>query len=148
CQRKCSGLLIQPRGHVLRFKGRSVYKIKDGTKECKAQLENTALWHLRAYDQINQAYRCLTKLSRDSDTLDKIVQSALFTSAVIHYARPFGDNRGGSISFSKYRFKDLKQARVDRVFHDHLLDLRNKLVAHQDGTLLSAKIGQLMIEIP
>lgn len=121
--------------------------IKEGTQEWKLQLEAVAIRHLRALDQVNQAYQCFAKLSQGGNSPDEVVKSALFTSAVIHYSRPFGRNRGGHTSSSKYSIKELQHPEVDRVLHDHLLDLRDKLVAHQDGTLLPARIGHYTIEI-
>jgi hypothetical protein len=129
------------------FEDQKLGAIKEGTQEWKVQLADVAARHLRALDQINQARRCLVKLSQEGDTLDDVVMSALFTSAVIHYSRPFGKNRGGQTNSPRYRIKELRNAGFDRVLHDHLLDLRDKLVAHQDGTLLPARIGQFTIEI-
>jgi hypothetical protein len=121
--------------------------IEEGTEEWKLQLEAVAIRHLRAFDQVNQAYQCLVKLSQEGNTLDQVVKSALFTSAVIHYSRPFGQNRGGQTTSSRYRIKELQNDEVDRVLHNHLLDLRDKLVAHQDGTVLPARIGQYTIAV-
>jgi hypothetical protein len=119
----------------------------EGTKEWKLHLEAVAIRHLRALDQVNQAYQCFARLSQGGNTLDAVVKSALFTSAVIHYSRPFGKNRGSPTSSSKYSIKELQNPNVDRVLHEHLLDLRDKLVAHQDGTVLPARIGHYTIAV-
>lgn len=121
--------------------------IDEGTKEWKVQLGDIALRHLRALDPIFQAYRYLTKLLQEEDTLDEVVKSALFVSAVVHYARPFIDNRGGKTTGAKYRIQELKNPEFDRLLHDHLLVLRQKLVAHQDGTVMRARIGHQRIKI-
>jgi hypothetical protein len=121
--------------------------IKEGTLEWKVQLEDIAVRHLRAFDPIFEAYQCLSKLSQEGNTLDEVVKSALFTSTVVHYARPFSGNRGGKITSSRYKITDLRHAKVDLKLHDHILILRKKLVAHQDGELLQARIGHNVIKI-
>jgi hypothetical protein len=130
------------------FEDQKLPAIKEGTQEWKVQLEGMAVRHLRALDQIVFAHRCLERLSQEGDTSDEIIKSALFTSAVIHYSRPFGKNLGEQASFSKYSIKDLQHhPEVDRVLHGHILVLRNKLVAHQDRTLLRARIGHFAITL-
>jgi hypothetical protein len=122
-------------------------KIEEGTEEWVGQLQSRAVRHVRAFDQLNQALQCLMKLHEGWELLDEVVKSALFTSAVVHYARPFGVNKAERGSQS-YGIGELKRAAgFDRELHDHLLDLRNKVVAHQDGTLLRARAGHLMLRL-
>ena len=70
-------------------------------------------------------------------TLDAVVQSALHARAVISYAEPFVHEPWA------YQTKELKSVPgFDAEVHDHLLELRNKLIAHSDeefseGTLIA-----------
>jgi hypothetical protein len=122
-------------------------ELKEGTKEWASQLHRTAARHTRALDQLNQAVRFMASLEAGWESLDQVVKSALFTAAVIHYARPFGKNKGGGAAGS-YGIGRLKKAPgFDRVLHGHLLDLRDKLIAHQDGTVLKARVGHCVIEL-
>ncbi len=116
--------------------------LQEGTQVWLDRLYDVASQEVRALIQIDQAERHIGKLLDGWDTLDEDIKSALFTSVVIHYARPFTSNetKEGKRKYPVSQFKGVPK--FDRQLHDHLCDLRDKLVAHQDGTLLKAQIGQ------
>jgi hypothetical protein len=72
---------------------------------------------------------------QDWDHLDDELKSALLYSAIIHYARPFcfKKNYGGKKLRNSVGF--------DAELHEHLVNLRNELIAHQDNETLKAIVG-------
>lgn len=122
-------------------------KLKEGSQAWLDQLYDVAAQEVRAFNQIEQAARHISKLFDEWDALDGDLKSALFTSVVIHYARPFTNNRNlrGRRSYPVSQFKGAPE--FDRQLHRHLCSLRDKLVAHQDGTFLRAQIGQYIITL-
>jgi hypothetical protein len=120
---------------------------QEGTHQWMSQLHDNAALHIRALHQINQALQSALKLQEAWTSLEGVVHSALFISTVVHYTRPFTNNRGAK-GFRKYDVVELKKnAAFDQKLHDHLLYMRNTLVAHQDGVVLKVNIGQSRIGV-
>ena len=70
-------------------------------------------------------------------------------SAVVTYARPFlkTKNKYGETS-GEYPIRRLKDnARFDLKLHEHLLHVRNKLIAHDDGQQLPPTLHVLSIAV-
>nr|ART39929.1 J380 [uncultured bacterium] len=88
---------------------------------------------------------------QDPDT-GKWVQRALLNSAVICYAKSFSTNQGSEIAHRKIRLECFSN--VDEDLHSHLMNLRNRVIAHSDATAIPAQIvdhehkGLLMIATP
>ncbi len=60
---------------------------------------------------------------------------------MISYARPFSANRETGGNDVKYQMAHLKNVNgFDRSLHNHLLDLRHKMIAHHDSEYLAAKL--------
>ncbi|WP_114966565.1 hypothetical protein [Alkalilacustris brevis] len=57
------------------------------------------------------------------------------TTAILAYARPFSDSRGG---FPKLSLKmiDVRLDDQSQVLHDKILDLRNRVIAHSDAAMM------------
>jgi hypothetical protein len=90
---------------------------------------------LRALDNVSQAAIAIDRILADWKKLDTELKSALLYSSVIHYARPFCYRKdyGGKKLRSRPGF--------DSELHEHLVNLRNELIAHQDNETLRAIVG-------
>jgi hypothetical protein len=80
----------------------------------------------RAMDSIQIARRAAQRLVADWDSLDDDLKASLLSSIIISYSRPF-------LHAPAYPSRHLReQPNFDRELHEHLLELRNKLIAHSD----------------
>ncbi|WP_147302573.1 hypothetical protein [Ectopseudomonas oleovorans] len=70
----------------------------------------------------------------------EVVKSALFYKAVIRYARPFlnSNSSDGKLMYPVRRLK--RYEGFDSEMHEHLIDVRNALVAHDDFEELPPRI--------
>lgn len=114
---------------------------KEGTKDWKKSLSNDVARHARAFDQIAFSLGLAERLRVEFDSSDIVMKSVLFVSMIIHYARPFTKNKGNN---SRYWVEDMighDSFSID--VHNRLMQLRDQLVAHQDGTILKALVGHV-----
>src|SRR5262245_56821600 len=101
----------------------------------------------KAVDSFSAAVGSFQKLVELGTTLDADVRSALHTSGVISYARPFSNNLSGErrTSFAK---KIVKQHQnFDDDIHLQLLLLRNKLIAHSDADYADGRLFRKYISL-
>jgi hypothetical protein len=120
----------------------------EGTEEWANTISEKAGEHLIALHDILCADLFINRLVDGWDTLDAVVQAALFRSAITVYARPFIENkrRGGG---KKHRFPISVIKNVlgfDRDLHDHICTLRQTLIAHHDTSVVNAQIGHTTIQ--
>ena len=107
----------------------------DWFKYQKAQI----LRHARALDSISSALRLVSRLCKDFDTIDAEINSALLSTVCINYSRPF-------VQTPSYPVRHLKaQKQFDPNIHQHLVELRHKLIAHSDEAYADAKVHLLSI---
>jgi hypothetical protein len=88
--------------------------------------------HLRALLSIRMARDGANAILRQWKSQSAEINSALHSSCVIAYARPFTNaaTKNGNV---KYPTKRLMAASgFDKELHDHILDLRHRLIAHSD----------------
>lgn len=110
------------------------------------------LGHVRALDDFTNVHALATRLVENvGEEIDSTEQlkGALFMSAVVTYARPFlrTKNKYGEAS-GAYPIRHLKDdGRFDVKLHEHLLHVRNKLIAHDDGEQLPPTFHVLSIHI-
>jgi hypothetical protein len=91
--------------------------------------------YIRAVDALEAAGSSIRRILHEWLAMDDELKSALFYSAVIHFARPFSYKRD-------YGGDGLKRhAGFDQELHNHLIDLRHSLVAHHDNDVLRAWVG-------
>lgn len=78
--------------------------------------------------------------------LDDVLKKALLVAAVISYSRPFTANKGGNYKQSTPTLKVNKNITLktnkERAFHEKILDLRKKAVAHSDFSKRPANLIQ------
>jgi hypothetical protein len=108
--------------------------------------------HLRAWAAIAMANDYIGKIV-DEPGLDPASLSAFHSAAVVAYSRAFTEarSRRGKIS---YQTRPLRRSTpgFDKALHEHLLELRNTLVAHSDYTALPPTldfeiVGELMVSV-
>jgi len=108
-----------------------------GSKEWFDIQKKHVLREVRGADGFALALANVRRLLEGWTTLDAVVKSALHARAVISYAEPFVHEPWA------YQTKELRSVTgFDAEVHDHLLELRNKLIAHSDeefseGTLIA-----------
>ncbi|MCH4824645.1 hypothetical protein ML462_15835 [Gramella lutea] len=121
--------------------------------------------HLNDYNSIIEdlkfARECLIELKKmrvleenteieNSTTLKRVY----FTNSVITYARCFNSTKqGGRISINKKQFKknfpnNERVSAKDLVkFHEYIMDLRNKFIAHADNSIFETKRIYIQFEL-
>ena len=116
-------------------------KLADGSREWFRVRQRQVADYVRALDALEIAVASTTRMIGQWEVLDDELKSALFHSALIHYARPFTDRR-------EYGGKELRrQAGFDEELHGHLIDLRHWLVAHHDNDVLRALVGDQNVDL-
>jgi len=83
--------------------------------------------------------RLLTELDRPEEDRDGVVPQALWSSALVAYARCFGQGRGSVLTIDDVRNLPLQGA-VEK-FHEWIIEERDKLTAHLADPFEAAKIG-------
>lgn len=95
----------------------------------------------KAADSFALSLRSFSKLYRFFDFLDDDMKASIFSSAVISYARPFSPNKtsvGSKFILPKKLVSNGKN--FSDAYHEHLMDLRNKFIAHHDSDYVDAII--------
>jgi hypothetical protein len=87
---------------------------------------------LKAFDSFETATHSFAKLVALGANGDEVLRESLHTAGVIHYGRPFSANRVGDVKYSFPKTIIKSQPGYEEDVHQHLVDLRNKLVAHSD----------------
>lgn len=92
--------------------------------------------HYRALASIELAHKYAFKLHDGWDYLDDELQSSLHVSSVVAYTRPFTSAKTAAGKV-QYPVRDLKrEPGFDSELHEHLLKIRDRLIAHSDYGLL------------
>ncbi len=102
---------------------------------------------IKAFQNMEVARLTFTRLSALVRSRDHLLLTSLFHTGVIRYAKPFmsADLGDGSI---KYPVKHLKSAPgFDVAVHDHLLEVRNTLIAHDDFTQIDPRVMVISMKV-
>ena len=83
--------------------------------------------------------RLLTELARPEDERDAVVPQALWSSALVAYARCFG--KGGRSGLAMEDVRNLPLQGAVMKFHKWVIEERNKLAAHPANPFEGAKVG-------
>jgi hypothetical protein len=109
------------------------------------------LAHIRALEDFSTAYALVSRLVEGIDGADEVgeqVRGALYMSAVVTYARQFLQSKNKYNEKRIYPVRHLKlDPRFDSKIHAHLIDVRNKLVAHDDGEQLPPELRLLLVSV-
>lgn len=112
-----------------------------GTCDWFAHKKRSIVRHARAADSFVAAERSVLRLLNSWETLDDELKSGLFFSAVVGYAVPF-------LHKPEYPSKHLaKHMGFQKKLHAHLLQLRNKLIAHADEDYAQGSVNQISANI-
>lgn len=91
---------------------------------------------------IHVALDAFKRLLVDWDAIDDIYKSALFSNAVLNYAKPFTETKvSRTQSGKKYKISKIKTNEFNNKIHEHLLSLRQKMIAHEDFSEVSPHFG-------
>jgi hypothetical protein len=114
-----------------------------GTREWFRARKLAIIEHAKAIDDFDSAVSNFSKLVTLGPDSDADLQAALHGMGVISYARPFVADR----AFSKRLISSQPGFRGD--IHDHLIELRNKLVAHSDAEFADGRlfVGMLNLKV-
>jgi hypothetical protein len=83
--------------------------------------------------------RLLAELARPEEDRDGVVPQALWSSALVAYARCFGEGGGSGLTAEDVRNLPLQGAVMK--FHEWVIEERDKLTAHPADPFEAAKIG-------
>lgn len=95
---------------------------------------------IKAYQNIRASVSSFERLCSAVDSDDHLLISSYFHKAVISYSKPF---IGGATTdgLARYPIKHLKKtADFSGSMHEHLLEVRNTLIAHDDFVQIEPKI--------
>ena len=113
-------------------------KPKEGTVTWFERARRECVDHLRALNSIRMAHECVSEILTHWATNDGVTATGLHSASVIAYARPFtkAQTKFGNVAYPVSVLK--KAPGFDRELHLHLMDLRNRLIAHADYGLLAS----------
>jgi len=83
--------------------------------------------------------RLLTELAKPEEERDAVVPQALWSSALVAYARCFG--KGGRSGLATEDVRNLPLQGAVMKFHKWVIEERNKLTAHPANAFEAAKVG-------
>jgi hypothetical protein len=83
--------------------------------------------------------RLLTELDRSEEDRDGVVPQALWSSALVAYARCFGE--GGSLGLTTEDVQNLPLQGAVMKFHKWIIEERDKVTAHSADPFEAAKVG-------
>jgi hypothetical protein len=115
-----------------------------GTPEWFKREKLHLIEHAKAVDSFGAAARSFQKIVDLGVDGDAEIRAALHTAGVVHYARPFSNNRSGTadiglkVQFAKRIIKD--HPKYDAEIHRQLIDLRDKLIAHSDADYADGRL--------
>jgi hypothetical protein len=114
--------------------------------------KRTLLRDIRALDDFTAAHSAISRIIECTKSVDEDPtgegNGALFMMAVVTYARPFAGTKRKDGSKHFYATAHLKQRpQFDNELHDHLVALRNKLIAHDDEVALEPKLYMYAVEV-
>jgi hypothetical protein len=102
---------------------------------------------LKAYQNLVGAHRGFEKLLFLGQSNDLVLLSSVFCFSVVKYGRPFVDTKtsGGKTRFSMGALKATPGFVAS--IHEHLLELRNSLIAHDDLDSIEPRILTLFLGV-
>lgn len=95
---------------------------------------------IKAYQNVRASLLAFEKLCSALHTNDNFLLSSFFYMGVVRYAKPFLNNRSESGNIT-YPIKQLKKnSSFSLEMHEHILELRNTLIAHDDFEQIEPRI--------
>jgi len=122
-----------------------------GTVAWFKERKRSLLADVRALDDFVTSHGLISRLVEDqgvetNDDVTEQVRGALYMSAVVTYARQFLSSTTRYREKRVYPTRHLKaDDRFDTRIHNHLLEVRSKLIAHDDGEQLPPELFVLLV---
>jgi hypothetical protein len=108
---------------------------------------NDAKLGIKAYQNLVGSLQGFDRFLSLIPTKDHILLSSVFCFAVVKYAKPFVDT-DTSFGTTRYPLRHLKSDQnFDTTLHNHLIELRNTLVAHDDLESIEPRILSRCISV-
>lgn len=108
---------------------------------------NDAKLGIKAYQNLVGSLQGFDRFISLAPTKDHILLSSVFCFAVVKYAKPFVDTET-SFGKTRYRTRHLKnESAFNAGLHQHLIELRNTLVAHDDLESIEPRILQMCMAV-
>lgn len=127
----------------------SAYKVSNGDGRAAMDSREKAVAMLKAHSKIlldlHQALQLLQEIVDPEDrNAERLANEAKLTAAIIGYARSFTTSKGGSF----YSIGELKRhPSFDPSIHNHLLKMRDKLLAHADEDVFPTGIAIYTVDV-
>jgi hypothetical protein len=118
-----------------------------GSKEWFARASNQVVQDLRACHSFSSAKDCIERILAGWHSDNDIEASAYLTACVINYCRPFTASKTPKGTKIYYPTKRLRGDRYDAAIHSHLLEVRDRLIAHADQDVLHSPAHTLMARV-
>jgi len=102
---------------------------------------------IKAFQNINAAAIGFSKMIEISNTRDPILMPSIFYWSVVRYAKPFLSSKfeGRKVSYPIKNIKNIEGFSKD--IHDHIITVRNTLVAHDDFTEIPPRVLKFGIHL-
>lgn len=108
---------------------------------------NDAKLGIKAYQNLTGSLQGFDRFLSVVQTKDHILLSSVFCFAVVKYAKPFVDTET-PYGKTRYPTRHLKnEAGYEAELHQHLIELRNTLVAHDDVESIEPRIIQMCMSM-
>lgn len=102
---------------------------------------------IKALQNLSASVNCFERMLANDVAQDRLLLSSLFSSAVVRYAKPFGNQSDGKGNRA-YKTKWLKtQTGFSDAVHKHLIDIRNTLVAHDDISIIEPRLMTMTLNV-
>lgn len=113
-------------------------KFVDAEKRLKRIKQDCLRW-LKGFHNIQRSELFMSRFAEMANSQDHPSKEALFQAAIVNYAKPFTqtETNEGKSSLS---IKPIKpDPSFDVSIHEHIMELRKKLIAHDDFTAIEPK---------
>lgn len=113
-------------------------KFMDAEQELRRAKYDCLRW-LKGFQNIQRSELFMKRFAEMANSPDHHTKEALFQAAIVSYAKPFTETETGQgrAILPVKPLKDDPSFEVD--MHKHMMDLRHKLIAHDDFTAIEPK---------
>lgn len=119
-------------------------KFMDAQKELRQAKHDCLRW-LKGFHNIQRSELFMKRFAEKANSPDHHTKEALFQAAIVSYAKPFTETKTGQ-GKERLSIKPLKgnpSFVVDT--HKHIMELRHKLIAHDDFTAIEPKYAWISL---
>ena len=116
----------------------------DAEKELRQAKHDCLRW-LKGFHNIQRSELFMKRFAEKANSPDHHTKEALFQAAIVTYAKPFTETETGQ-GKGKLSIKPLKGIPLfEADTHKHIMELRHKLIAHDDFTAIEPKYAWLSL---